>query len=663
MIFLQPWLLWLLPLAALPIVIHLLNRMRFRTVEWAASRFLYAKSRASTRHARVRQWLLLACRVLALLALIVAVARPLAGGWAGWMFSPAPDAILILMDRSASMETRDAATGETRRERALQQLAQTAAAYGSRTRFVLIENVARQPEEVAQPALLPRLPDTGATVTAADLPGMFDAASEWLAQNRGSAAEIWIASDLQRTNWQPDSPRWRAIAERIAALPQRVRVRLLAMDGASPPNTSVTLVSAVRNRSANGSLALTFDLRRSASAPATLPVGIWMDGVRTHFDLAVTGASTRVHQSMPIAADRDSGYGYIDLPPDGNERDNNAYFVYAPPPPEHVAVIGPDDASRASLAAAADPFPSDASISCDAMDHATENMDWDKYAAVIWESPLPAAPAASRLEALAKAGGSVIFFPTGTPDPSSFLGGGWGQRVDATAGNPLPVQHWDQHDGPLADSESGTPLALPQLQILRAQPPLSAGEIRAAIGDNEALLTERIVGRGRVYFCATLPRGDWSSLGDGDVLVPMLQRIIAQGAARFSAASYMDAGDPVLLQDPAGWISLDGTAQRDVRTQAGVYRNGARLAAVNRPALEDDPETLVPGEARELFNPLNATLWEDRGAATAALQGEIWRSVLFAMLIFLVGESALSLPPRAPTLQPRISPRPVGAAL
>jgi hypothetical protein len=46
-----------------------------------------------------------------------------------------------------------------------------------------------------------------------------------------------------------------------------------------------------------------------------------------------------------------------------------------------------------------------------------------------------------------------------------------------------------------------------------------------------------------------------------------------------------------------------------------------------------------------LFPPLSAYLFEVRGPGLASLQGEIWRALLFAMLIFLVGESFLSLPP------------------
>ena len=315
MTFLQPYLLWLLPFAALPVIIHLLNRMRFRTVHWAATSFLFTANRASTRYARLRQWLLLACRVLALLAMLLAVARPLAGGWAGWMLSSSPDVVLILMDHSASMEAKDAQGGTTRREQALREVAAAAATYGDRTRCVLFENVLRTPQEVPQPAMLAKLPSVGPTDTAADLPALFDAAANWLTHNRAGLAEIWIASDLQRSNWQPGSPRWHSISSRLAALPETVRVRLLALGGSAEPNASVTLVGATRlTHTATPSIDLVFDVQRSDSAPATLPVSLTLDGVRSHLDVAVDGPGTRVHHSLPLDASRESGFGSIQLP-------------------------------------------------------------------------------------------------------------------------------------------------------------------------------------------------------------------------------------------------------------------------------------------------------------------------------------------------------------
>ena len=63
-------------LIAIPIAIHLLNRRRFKTVEWAAMDFLLMAMRRNRRRLRFESWLLLAvrCAVLALAGL--ALARP-----------------------------------------------------------------------------------------------------------------------------------------------------------------------------------------------------------------------------------------------------------------------------------------------------------------------------------------------------------------------------------------------------------------------------------------------------------------------------------------------------------------------------------------------------------------------------------------------------------
>jgi hypothetical protein len=59
---------------AVPVIIHLLNRRRFKIVTWAAMRFLLAAQRKNTRRMRLEQLLLLAIRSLVVLLLITAMA-------------------------------------------------------------------------------------------------------------------------------------------------------------------------------------------------------------------------------------------------------------------------------------------------------------------------------------------------------------------------------------------------------------------------------------------------------------------------------------------------------------------------------------------------------------------------------------------------------------
>src|SRR5438093_11190663 len=65
-------------LASVPVIIHILNRRRFKTVNWAAMEFLLRAMRKNRRRLRFEQWLLLAVRCCVLLLLGLALARPVA---------------------------------------------------------------------------------------------------------------------------------------------------------------------------------------------------------------------------------------------------------------------------------------------------------------------------------------------------------------------------------------------------------------------------------------------------------------------------------------------------------------------------------------------------------------------------------------------------------
>ncbi len=64
-------------LVSVPIIIHILNRRRFKTVNWAAMDFLLKALRRNRRRLRFEQWLLLAVRCLVLFFLGLALARPM----------------------------------------------------------------------------------------------------------------------------------------------------------------------------------------------------------------------------------------------------------------------------------------------------------------------------------------------------------------------------------------------------------------------------------------------------------------------------------------------------------------------------------------------------------------------------------------------------------
>ena len=97
-------------LIAVPIVIHLLNRRRFKTVQWAAMDFLLMAMRRNRRRLRFESWLLLATRC-ALLALAgLALARPIgcADNALAGVAGREGGLSVFIIDDSASMAYRQA---------------------------------------------------------------------------------------------------------------------------------------------------------------------------------------------------------------------------------------------------------------------------------------------------------------------------------------------------------------------------------------------------------------------------------------------------------------------------------------------------------------------------------------------------------------------------
>lgn len=103
--FVHPLIFWTgLGAVSTPIIIHLLNRRRFRVLYWAAMKFLNESLRRNRRRLKIEELILLALRCLAILALALAVARFTGcGAMAILPASPGPQTTVFILDDSYSM--------------------------------------------------------------------------------------------------------------------------------------------------------------------------------------------------------------------------------------------------------------------------------------------------------------------------------------------------------------------------------------------------------------------------------------------------------------------------------------------------------------------------------------------------------------------------------
>ncbi|HEY7221550.1 MAG TPA: BatA domain-containing protein [Candidatus Binatia bacterium] len=101
--FLYPLFLFGLLAASLPVLIHLLNRRKLKRIRFPAVRFILLSQKRISRSYRLRHWILLALRTLAVVFLALLLANPIFQTGAGLFAGGGPVSLVLLLDNSLSM--------------------------------------------------------------------------------------------------------------------------------------------------------------------------------------------------------------------------------------------------------------------------------------------------------------------------------------------------------------------------------------------------------------------------------------------------------------------------------------------------------------------------------------------------------------------------------
>ena len=678
--FLQPLALIALPLITLPILIHLINQHRHRTIPWAAMMFLMSAKRMSKGMARLRHFLILLMRVLAVAALIFVISRPLSGGWLGSIGMSKPDATLILLDRSTSMEMQDLQAGQSKRSAALQKLAQLLEQGDYGTHLVLIDSASGQLQDVDSPKALLGLPTTESSATSADIPGMLESALAYLKANKSGRVDVWICSDLSENDWDVESGRWQAIREEFAQL-EGVHHFLLAYADLPSSNLSVRVENVQRwERGNNAELVLDVVVRSKDSSDTTpkTRIAFEVNNARSVVEVELLtvnsppiqdskarvdgqrqGASLQGHR-IPIDTKLRSGWGSVGLPGDTNPLDNRFFFVFSEPPVRRAVVVSDEvkngEAFRRALAIPIDPRLQHR-VDVISVDRVAE-IDWESTGLLIWQAALPRGSVAEQIAQFVDTGRVVMFFPPSQNADERLFDSRWANWQTPGNQQVFGVSWWRGDADLLAHVESGDALPLNELRTYRYRSFESPGTPLARFDDDAPLLTRVATDRGAVYFCSTLPTAQFSSLErEGVIFYVILQRALDQGCRALAVASQRDAGPDVLI-DRNEWELVAPADDSPLLSQrglhAGVYRDGAYWMAVNRSQIEDSA-VAAPVEAVDaLFDGMSYRRIDVDVGDTSALASELWRIFLIAMIVALLVEAVLSLPSRRVRATPLI---------
>jgi hypothetical protein len=346
--FLLPKLAWLSLFALAPIVIHLLNRIRLRRVDFSSLRFLRDVKRERFNWLRLKELLLLIARTALLLFLFLGLSRPfLKHGLFG--IRREVSAVLIV-DDSYSMQYGDNADEAKQAARAyLAQLTGTSEA------AVVTASVAAEMPSSAQPSPLTRdlkvlargIDSIEMTFTGVDLAPAVELAQALIEKAILPTREIVIFTDLQR----------RALSSvpKVEGKPYTLLVK--DCGHADERNCAVTSVSAKERLPEPGKPAsLSATLHNFGSADETRVVALNSGGLTENRTISIPAGDSKTIDFDRQFAEPGTHTGSVSLDADSLAVDDQRFFALDIPSRLPVLIVGdtPEDTLYLSRALAPD---------------------------------------------------------------------------------------------------------------------------------------------------------------------------------------------------------------------------------------------------------------------------------------------------------------------
>ena len=591
---------------AVPIVLHLLRRDVAPEVRFSAVRLLKKSPVERSRRRRLRDLLLLAARVTALLLLAAAFARPFAQGATS---ANLPVRILAI-DRSFSMS----APGAFDRAMTLARQAVDDAGFGERIAVIAFDDRA---QVLAQPggqgeahAALARIrPGEGATRYAAALTQAAELAA-------GSSGRLIVISDFQRSGWQ---------GEARVRLPASLQVETRDV-GQAPSN--VLLADA--RVDADG---VTAAVRNASTTPASGTVTLSRDGK----ELASTGWKIAPHESFDVhlAWTPTAGAVTVSITEEaGYAADNARHLLVGGATEPSVLIVASPDAPALYLRQALE---------------AAENTDADLLRPRVVSA---AEIAGGRAEVIGRGRALVILSTRGLDRTareamSAFVSGGGGVLIAASpdvepaeiaaifnleasafAEAPARTASLTVTDGrhPIFRPFGAFAANLGGIRFDRAWRIDGAGwNVAARFDDGSPALLDRRVGNGRVVLFASDLDRRWNDFPLHPTFVPFIAETLRHVSTRHASG-----GSYVVGRVPAG---LPGAA--------GVHRlDSGRTIVVNVDTRESATAALTADEFTAMVEPeeSESAMPRMRDEQTEARQN-LWQYGLLLMLGALVAES------------------------
>jgi hypothetical protein len=652
--FLYPAFLLGLAAASLPILIHLLNRRRLQRIRFPAVRFILLAQKRISRSFRLRHWLLLALRTLAVVFLALLLANPVFQTGTGLFAGGGPVAAVIILDNSLSMRWSGDGIGFKQAKEAARLLI---AALNDGDRAALLPtNATGKPAfrlKAERDVLLKELESIEIADGTADFGSALATAYELLSEPAGQK-EIRIITDMGLTGWDRFSM---AALKRVDPSIPLKAIRVGRKD--QPLNAVIKEIGVGQGIGVNLPFSIEATISNFSDREVTdLLVQLSIGGQNKEQKLVTVAPKGESSVTFRVRVDRPGPEaGQVILKKDGLAGNEVTHFTIDPQ--DKLRVLIADGDPQTSLVQSESFFLSRALNPAGERDsslflptvivpEALAEASLDGYQVVILcnVAGLPESFAA-RLQNFVRQGGGLLIFGGDRLQPDSY---------NRSLSQSVPAELRGKKTGPETKSDKidKLDLAHPALQsladpilleslksvrvwgYLRADPRGKSALISLANGD--PLVLEQSFGAGKVMLVATTADRDWTDLPLKTAFLPLLQSFAQYLAG--GKRGHFDAG--IAVADRKELLLPPGSVGKNLRITkpdkqavevpivaeknraravvddhdiAGIYRvappPGAekdpgvtRLYAVNSPFLESRLEEIAARELQAKLAPV-----------------------------------------------------------
>jgi len=639
--------------AALPILIHLLLRQRARLMPIGSVRFLQNVLREHTRRRKIRQWLLLALRVLVLLALAALFARPY---WDRSSIEAREREIALLIDRSASMRVASG-TGSVFRD-AIAEARRELAACNDNTivHVALFDSAGVESIDVAGLAQSPK-PGLAGTDYGEALAWCRDV----MTVSDRPQRQVVLIADLQRSGLHRSA---------FDGFPAGVDLAIRDVGRAMTSNVAIELSRAVITEiRPKEPIRVRVGLHNTGALPARdLPVLLEVQGpngaIRRRRQVSLAGGE---RQSLDFELEEiqtDGVYsGRFEIRhTDDLEFDNQRWLAFEARHPDRLLLI---DGQEGRSVYASETYYLETALRLRGQpgesplrSFEVERLVWedgegfpslDGFRAIVLANIRRlSAIDVQRLHDYVTGGGALLmFFGDQTrPDQLAALqaAGLFSGRINADAAfGPWRVDGWDETHPALQAFRDPRQADLRRLSFERMfeieginEPDRTTGGSSPRVlirAGGRPLLVEHHLGQGKALYFATAADRQWSNWPQERLYVPLIRELAAYLTGQ-------RAGQPLVEEIAVG---VDGKAP-------GVHRRNERWLVCNTEPAESLLERVTESEFRATFGLAE----RDRRAIAAELASvanppkgaqrpnESWRVVVWLLFAMLTGEMLLA---------------------